>query len=155
MLSRAIHTYSDRATLKPNLPDPKSHAIIYTSEQCPEEHYGPDGNNIPRFEELVLDPIQVEPHNKKDYLCVLSPLSRINYTKVYTVEKDVRVFNIGMVKNTPSLEVSSPLKSSEGVTRKTRRHSSSSKDSKKPDLRSQSRTSSSRTSDSERKRRQG
>lgn len=155
MLCSAIHTYSGRATFKSNLPDPYNHAIIYTSEECPKEHYELDDNNDPRYEELTLDPIQVEPHNKRDSLCALHPLSRINYTKVYTVEKDVRVFNIGMVKNTPSLEVSSPLKSSEGVPRKARRHSSSSKDSKRPDTRSQSRTSSSRTSDSERKRRQG
>jgi hypothetical protein len=150
MLCRAIHTYSGRATLKFNLPDPYNHAIIYTSEQCPEEHYELGDNNDRYYEELTLDPIQVEPQDRGKYLCNLSPLSRINYTKVYTVEKDVRVFNIGMVKNRPSLEVSSPLKSSEGVPRKERRRSSSSKDSKKPDPRSRS-----RISDSERKRVQG
>lgn len=32
---RAIHTYAGWATLKPNLPDPENHAVIYTSEMLP------------------------------------------------------------------------------------------------------------------------
>jgi len=105
----AIHTYSGRATLKHNLPDPENHAIIYTTEECPEFHYEVH-DNVKYTEELTLDSIKVEPDKQNHPLCQLSPLSRINYTKIYTVEKDVRVFNIGMVSNLPSLTMNSPLK---------------------------------------------
>lgn len=63
------------------------------------------------IEELTLDPIKVHgDHNKREG--TLDPKSRIHFTKTYTVEKDVRVLNIGMVdeKSMPALLTYSPLK---------------------------------------------
>ncbi|KAB8301557.1 hypothetical protein EYC80_003401 [Monilinia laxa] len=90
-----IHTYSGRATLKPNLPAPNLHTIIYTSLACPDEYgYEVDGYWV--FEELTKDPIQVI-SEREDNEGHLDKLSRLNYSKVYTVEHYVRVLNIGMV----------------------------------------------------------
>ncbi|KAE9367982.1 hypothetical protein N431DRAFT_561801 [Stipitochalara longipes BDJ] len=91
-----IQTYSGQATLKYNLPDRKQHAIIYTSRECPKEYSykAKDGSTV--REGLVKDPIRVQseqdgPEGR------LHPLSRLNYSKIYTVENYVRVLNIGMV----------------------------------------------------------
>ncbi|KAG4435148.1 hypothetical protein IFR05_009380 [Cadophora sp. M221] len=91
-----IHTYSGQATLKSNLPDPKQHAIIYTSKSPPEEksYITEDGTLVK--ENLPKEPIRVIPEQdgeEKD----LGDLSRVNYAKIYTVEHYVRVLNIGKV----------------------------------------------------------
>jgi len=92
-----IHTYSGQATLKQNLPDPHQHAIIYTSSRPPAEscEYDSDGN-ITMREQLSKDPIRVvrELDGERGDL---GDLARLNYAKLYTVEKDVRVLNIGKV----------------------------------------------------------
>lgn len=126
ILNRAIHTYGGYATLKRNLPDPENHAIIHTSEDCPPELAGTNDQDEEFFEELDKDPIKVNPE-RDDAEGILSPLSRINYSKIYCVEKDVRVLNIGMVDKLSmvSLEANSPLKSTKstsGSSKRRRRH---------------------------------
>jgi hypothetical protein len=110
-VARAIHTYSGQATLKPNLPNPQNHAIIYTTKTPPEELSYVAADGTVKREDLMKDPIRVNseldgPEGN------LGALSRINYSKIYTVEKDVRVLNIGIVSKEciPSLEADSPLK---------------------------------------------
>jgi len=92
-----IHTYQGQATLRPNLPDAQQHAIIYTSPQPPAELcvYDSDGN-IAASENLTKKPIRVISECKGPD-GDLGPLSRINYAKLYTVEKYVRILNIGKV----------------------------------------------------------
>lgn len=90
-LRRAIHTYGGKATLKERLPDPENHAIIHTSSKPPPRHR--IGN---REEDLQHVPIRVVPDDPA-LAGFLDPKSRLHYGKVYTVEKDVRILNIGMV----------------------------------------------------------
>ncbi|KAL5322342.1 hypothetical protein ACEPPN_010315 [Leptodophora sp. 'Broadleaf-Isolate-01'] len=91
-----IHTYSGQATLKSNLPDPKQHAIIYTSKHPPEERsYATEDGTIVK-ENLPKEPIRVIPEQEGDERD-LGDLSRVNYAKIYTVEHYVRVLNIGKV----------------------------------------------------------
>lgn len=91
-----IHTYNGQATLKYNLPEPSQHAIIYTSKHPPPEYsYRADNGQIVQ-EDLSKDPIKVV-REQEGPEGGLDPLSRINYSKVYTVEYYVRVLNIGMV----------------------------------------------------------
>ncbi len=82
--------------MKNNLPDPKQHAIIYTSKYPPEEkcYYDDDGTVV--RENLTKDPIRVVREQKADE-GDLGALSRVNYAKIYTVENYVRVLNIGKV----------------------------------------------------------
>jgi len=106
-----IHTYNGQATWKPNLPDRMQHAIIYTSEKAPPEHMfqAPDKTLVP--ENLIKDAIKVKSEHKGPE-GHLDPLSRINYSKIYTVENYVRVLNIGVVveSSIPSLLHSSFVK---------------------------------------------
>ncbi|KAM3068124.1 hypothetical protein ACMFMG_011173 [Clarireedia jacksonii] len=121
----AIHTYSNQGTLKANLPDADNHAIIFTSPQCPPLHSQYDQNGILQTEQLSKDPIKVrsELHNDPDG--DLGKMSRLNYTKVYTVEKDVRILNIGMVegKSMNALRTDSPLKLNSSSARWSKHHS--------------------------------
>lgn len=107
---RPIQTYSGQATLKPNLPDRQQHAIIYTSKHCPDEYWytAQDGTVIK--EALSKDPIKVR-REQDGPEGDLGKLSRINYSKIYTVENYVRVLNIGMVDrdSLPSLERNSMI----------------------------------------------
>ncbi|KAN0095181.1 hypothetical protein V8E51_015892 [Hyaloscypha variabilis] len=91
-----IQTYSNQATLKSNLPDRQQHAIIYTSRECPKEYSykAQDGSTV--REGLTKDPIRVQSEQEGPE-GILHPLSRLNYSKIYTVENYVRVLNIGMV----------------------------------------------------------
>lgn len=100
-----IHTYRDQATLKPNLPNVDAHTIIYTSDDPPDPHRQYDTKDgIWYPETLTKDPIKVRSENR-DGEGDLGDRSRLNYSKVYTVEKDYsRVLNIGMVQNIWSLE---------------------------------------------------
>jgi hypothetical protein len=92
-----IHTYSGQATLKPNLPKRQQHAIIYISKDPPEEYsYEAVDGTIVR-ENLTRDPIKVR-REQKGKEGDLGPSSRLNYSKIYTVENYVRVLNIGMVE---------------------------------------------------------
>jgi hypothetical protein len=53
-----------------------------------------DGTEV--SENLIKDPIKVR-SEQDDSEGILDPASRLNYSKVYTVENYVRVLNIGMV----------------------------------------------------------
>jgi hypothetical protein len=105
-----IQTYSGQATLKPNLPDRHQHAIIYTSKHCPQEcsYKAEDGTIV--WEELSKDPIKVRGEQEGPE-GELEPESRLNYSKIYTVENYVRVLNIGMVdtNSLPSLRRNSMI----------------------------------------------
>ena len=93
-----IHTYQGQATLKPNLPDATQHAIIYTSDYPPNEFWytATDGQVV--TERLTKDPIKVR-REEMGPEGDLGDASRINYSKVYTIEHYVKVLNIGMVEN--------------------------------------------------------
>jgi hypothetical protein len=56
---RPIHTYSGQATLKYNLPEPRQHAIIYTSASPPPEHFYTLDNGTVVSENLTKSPIKV------------------------------------------------------------------------------------------------
>ncbi|KAN0093471.1 hypothetical protein V8E51_016655 [Hyaloscypha variabilis] len=109
VLCLAIHMYSGQATLKSYLPDPSEHSIIHTSERPPPELQiiAEDGTVI--SEQIDKDPIRVVSERGD---IELLPAARINYSKIYVVEKDVRVLNIGMVhqNSMASLMLDSPLK---------------------------------------------
>jgi hypothetical protein len=91
-----IHTYGYQACLKPSLPDVNQHTIIYTSEYPPNERSYIDEKGVERFEGLSKTPIRVV-SERKDPEGDLGERSRLNYSKVYTVEFYSRVLNIGMV----------------------------------------------------------
>lgn len=93
-----IHTYSGQATLKPKLPAPNLHTIIHTTPECPDV-YEYRYNDEVISEKLTKDPIRVISENEESE-GRLHELSRLNYSKVYTVEHYVRVLNIGMVAST-------------------------------------------------------
>jgi len=95
-LHRSIDTYSGWATLKPNLPDPANHAVIYTSEKPPRPFQLTDEDGAVITEILYKDPIRVQ-SERSDTEATLAKTSRINYSKIYKVAKDLRVLNIGMV----------------------------------------------------------
>jgi len=95
-LYRPIHTYGYQACLKPSLPDVNQHTIIYTSEYPPNERSYIDEKGVERFEGLSKTPIRVV-SERKDPEGDLGERSRLNYSKVYTVEFYSRVLNIGMV----------------------------------------------------------
>jgi len=92
---RPIQTYSNQATLKPGLPEPQQHTIIYSSLNCPAEYsyIALDGTYV--AENLTKDPIRVE-STQMGPEGDLGTMSRLNYSKIYTVENYVRVLNIGM-----------------------------------------------------------
>ena len=122
-----IHTYNGKATLKPNLAEPKQHAIIYTSRHCPAElsYTASDGTIV--YEDLDKDPIKVK-REQDDKEGDLGALSRLNYSKIYTVEHYVRILNIGMVEpeSLPSLNRNSHVKPRETPIEKPRNHRSKS-----------------------------
>ncbi|APA05264.1 hypothetical protein sscle_01g000340 [Sclerotinia sclerotiorum 1980 UF-70] len=91
-----IHTYSNQATLKPNLPLPERHTIIHTTSYVPRQHSCISKNGTVEMENLILDPIRVMSESS-DREGELNKFSRLNYSKVYTVEHYVRVLNIGKV----------------------------------------------------------
>ncbi|PQE23492.1 pfs domain protein [Rutstroemia sp. NJR-2017a BVV2] len=97
-VSIIIHTYSGAATLKYNLPDVQEHTMIYTTEEPPAPHsyIAEDGSLVQ--EQLTKIPIRVV-REQPDAEGNLDPKSRLNYSKIYTVEHYVRVLNIGMVHN--------------------------------------------------------
>ena len=75
------------------------------------------------YEELSKDSIKVH-REQKDDEGDLGTLSRLNYSKVYTVEKNLRVLNIGMVENIPSLLAGSFVKPRSTPIEKPRSHHS-------------------------------
>jgi hypothetical protein len=122
----AVHSYGGEGTLKKKLPDPENHAIIHTSKEPPEQLSVVDEYGETIFEELTKDPIKVN-SECTDREGMLSPQSRINYSKIYCVEKDVRVLNIGMVDegSMVPLMFDSPLKPTEDKHKHSRSSGSS------------------------------
>jgi hypothetical protein len=83
-ITRPITTYGGRGTLKTGL-DQGQHAIIYMQGQAPARLAAETG--------MVKEPLQVIPaRNQK-----LSPMSRVNFAKMYTVEHNVKVMDVGKV----------------------------------------------------------
>jgi hypothetical protein len=82
-----IATYGGQGTLKHGLSEAevKAHAVIYmvgtSSEADPEE-------------KMVKHPIAVNPAHEDQKLL---PMSRINFDKLYTIEYNVKVMNVGKV----------------------------------------------------------
>lgn len=93
-----ISTYGGQATFKPNLPDVHKHAIIYTSKDPPAEQFYEIANGMRVYEGLTKFPIRVL-REQEGPEGDLGALSRVNFSKVYTVEFYARVLNIGMVHN--------------------------------------------------------
>lgn len=108
-----VHTYNGQATLKPNLPERQQHAIIYTSRECPPEHSYRLNDGTLVKENLSKDPIRVR-REQTGPEGDLGVYSRLNYSKIYTVEHYIRVLNIGMVESNwiPSLAANSYVTSS-------------------------------------------
>ena len=79
--NRPITTYSKRGAV--GRPDAAHHAIAYIGQEPRQK----EGENLNRHA------IQIEPRGS----ATLHPASRINFSKVYTIEHNVKVKNIGKV----------------------------------------------------------
>ena len=87
--NRPINTYNSQGVTKPGLSesDRRAHAIVYMTDTRPfclpeEEKY------------LTKKPIAVEKASADQKL---DPMSRLNFKKVYTIEHNVKVMNVGKV----------------------------------------------------------
>lgn len=80
-----ILTYGGRATTKPGV-KPDDHAIIHTTSTAPQE--------LPNEQKLRKKPVRVNNFSEKDKL---APESRVNYSKLYTIEHNFRVSFIGKI----------------------------------------------------------
>jgi hypothetical protein len=78
-------TYKYQATTKPGV-IADDHAVIYTVDQAPEPLEGETG--------IHKRPVRVETFNNREKL---APQSRVNYSKLYTVEHNVKVLFIGRI----------------------------------------------------------
>ncbi|KAF3053008.1 hypothetical protein E8E11_010719 [Didymella keratinophila] len=85
----AISTYKGCGTLK-NGCDPREHAVVYNTGINPESCYL-DGE---KDKGLYKEPIQVRP---ADQSSDLQPTSRIRFGKIYSIEWNVKVKDIGRV----------------------------------------------------------
>ncbi len=90
---RPISTYGGRGVTKRGV-IAKDHTIIYTGDQAPDRLEGEEA--------MYKEPIRVIP----DPGALLDSRSRLNFGKVYTVEHNVKVKNIGVVDkmDIPKLE---------------------------------------------------
>lgn len=82
MHNRPIMSYSNRGCV--DRADACHHSIAYTSESPPDQLHGEDMDRIA---------IKINSRNGE----TLRPTSRINYSKVYTIEHNLRVKDIGKV----------------------------------------------------------
>ncbi len=85
MFGRPITTYGGRGATKRGI-RVGDHAIIYTGDEIPDILAGEEG--------LTKDALQVIEGSPEN---LLDPLSRVNFGKVYTVEHNVKVKNVGLV----------------------------------------------------------
>jgi hypothetical protein len=83
----AISTYNNRGTLRPGC-EPGEHAVVYNSGTYPTYLAG----EIERG--LYKDPIEVIPADGSSYL---TPQSRVRFGKIYSIEWNVKVKDIGRV----------------------------------------------------------
>jgi hypothetical protein len=92
-VNRAIHTYRNRGVSKPGLLK-WQHAIIYSTDEPPQ----PRQDELPDLTRgelgMLGEPIRVNVLSKVNHLL---PMSRINFAKVYTVEHNAKVFDVGQV----------------------------------------------------------
>ena len=79
-----ISTYSNRGTLKRGC-NPAEHAIVYTKGSLPSRFEGENG--------MTVDPIAVE----AEYGVTLEPASRVRLGKLFPIEWNVKVKNLGRV----------------------------------------------------------
>jgi hypothetical protein len=86
-LNRPIHTYNGQGVTKPSLSesDRRAHAIVYMADTRPfclpeEEKY------------LTKRPIAVDKASADQRL---DPMSRVNFKKIYTIEHNMKVMNVG------------------------------------------------------------
>jgi hypothetical protein len=87
-LCSPIHTYRGRGTLKEGV-NPKEHAAIYLKSK---------GVELLPGEKLAIEPFPLILENDKNVQIDIS--SRINFGKIYTVEHNVRVLNVGRIEPT-------------------------------------------------------
>lgn len=88
MLFRPITTYGGKGVAKPGV-DSAKHAIVYMRGSVPS----------PKADEprMTKEPLEVEPARFNERL---DEMSRLNFGKVYTVEHNVKVRNVGMISRT-------------------------------------------------------
>jgi hypothetical protein len=87
-LCSPIHTYRGRGTLKEGV-NPKEHAAIYLKSK---------GVELLPGEKMTIEPFPLILENEKNVQIDIS--SRINFGKIYTVEHNVRVLNVGRIDPT-------------------------------------------------------
>lgn len=85
MLHSPILTYGNQGTAKSGV-KAEYHAIIYTSYKPPKE--------LDREPKLLKRPVRAVTEQKSERL---RPESRVNYSKIYTVEHNVKVVFIGKI----------------------------------------------------------
>lgn len=85
---RPINTYGGRGVSRPNLSreDRQAHAIIYMSDTQP--------GKLASETDLIKQPIAVDKASADQ---TLAATSRINFSKIHTVEWNVKVMNVGKV----------------------------------------------------------
>jgi hypothetical protein len=90
--ARTIQTYGNRGVAKPGTTK-CYHSIIHTSSAppAPKSNEAPD---VASGERPMLNPIRVRPRKRTDKM---DPMSRLNYSKMYTVEHNVKVYDFGTV----------------------------------------------------------
>jgi hypothetical protein len=86
-LLSAITTYNGRGVAKRGV-DPDKHAIVYMRGTTPTP-----GAGEPR---MVKEPLEVVPENLGENL---DYMSRLNFSKIYTVEHNVKVLPIGRISS--------------------------------------------------------
>lgn len=85
-----LHTYQGRATLKPKLKSIDMHAAAYSHTGKPKLQPG---------EELLIAPFPIIVETDVPS-AEIDPMSRINFSKIYTVEHNVGVCNVGRIEPT-------------------------------------------------------
>ena len=83
---RPILTYGKRGTTKPGV-KAEYHAIIYAGKEAPKP--------LEDEPKLLKKPVRVKIDNPKEKL---RRQSRVNYSKIYTVEHNVKVCFIGRIQ---------------------------------------------------------
>ncbi|KAL4906709.1 hypothetical protein BDW74DRAFT_136758 [Aspergillus multicolor] len=81
----AITTYGNRGVAKRGV-DPEKHAIVYMR--------GTRSTPDPREPRMRKEPLEVAPENPGERLALMS---RLNFSKIYTVEHNVKVLPIGRI----------------------------------------------------------
>lgn len=87
-----IQTYGNRGVSKPGTTK-CYHSVIYTGQTAPKPKKNEEPN-VAAGERPMLASIRVRPKRKTDKMDVMS---RLNYSKMYTVEHNVKVYDFGTV----------------------------------------------------------